>query len=135
MYFFVDPLVSTDNPQHSSMWNPKIGNPLLNLLYPLNILRLTLVLLYVYPTNNNSVPAIVPSIEALKGINNESFNATTIVTALKGALPSGISTGELFKSFRYLLTGTNVGATVPETIETLGKDVAIRRLEKGIHLS
>lgn len=43
-----------------------------------------------------------------------------------------ISHGNFFSSLRYILTGTNVGAGVPQTAETLGKKVVISRLEGAL---
>lgn len=48
------------------------------------------------------------------------------VQSLEG---SGLSKSQLMQALRYKLTGTMVGAGVPETMQVLGKEVVLRRLK------
>ncbi len=41
---------------------------------------------------------------------------------------AGVGKGQLQQALRYALTGTSVGAPIPETIQTLGKETVLRRL-------
>ena len=41
---------------------------------------------------------------------------------------TGVAKGQLQQSLRFALTGTSVGASMPETMHTLGKETVVRRL-------
>jgi glutamyl/glutaminyl-tRNA synthetase len=42
----------------------------------------------------------------------------------------GVSIGELFNTSRYLVTGSKIGAPVPDTFALLGKEMTLNRMKK-----
>lgn len=67
--------------------------------------------------------------EKLKDIPDEDFTVDTISQKLNELCEEeSVKMGKVFPSFRYALTGSFVGAGIPETIHVLGKETTLNRL-------
>jgi glutamyl/glutaminyl-tRNA synthetase len=71
-----------------------------------------------------STPEFVDQLRSI-----EPFEASTIKPWLYSvAEKNGLNPNHVMMALRYTVTGSRVGAGVAETIETLGKDTVINRL-------
>lgn len=79
---------------------------------------------------------MVSSIERrLRELSASSFDHTHILAIAKEeAKAHNIKLGDCFNLLRYMLTGKLVGAPMPHTMQTLGKETVMRRLEKTSNL-
>lgn len=99
-YFFHEPDISQSNPHSKTLWKP------------------------------DHSPKVVASF--LQQISNEqTFEALKLQQIMKKISEEfGIGIGELYKPLRFLLTGTVVGAGVPQTMQVLGREESMKRLSK-----
>lgn len=74
---------------------------------------------------------LINTAEFIQGLKSmEPFEATTIKPWLYSLAESkGINPNHLMMALRYKITGSRVGAGVAETIQVIGKDTTIHRLE------
>ncbi len=99
-YFFNEPNITRSNPHLAALW--KLDHS----------------------------PKMVASF--LQQVSGElDFEATKLQQIMKKTSQElGISIGELYKPLRFLLTGTVVGAAVPQTMQVLGREESLKRLSK-----
>jgi len=103
-YWWVDPEIGKSNDFYNKMWAP-----------------------------NKDRELIQQMITELDPITDENWNLNNITNALGVvATNRGLVPGQIYKPARYLLTGITMGATVPETMEVLGKSITMARLNRGL---
>lgn len=111
---------------YHKMWNPKSSlflSSTISILFPRSL-----------TTNKNLVPLLEQLLHEIKTSTQpftaEHFNSLCISIHSKNS--SVIPHGKFFTCVRYVLTGTNIGAGVPQTASTLGKSKVIKRLERAL---
>lgn len=71
--------------------------------------------------------------EAIQGIDNEAFTSQNIHDIIFPALEAaGIKAGKVMQAFRLVITGVGKGPDLMLTLEILGKDEGIKRIEKAL---
>eukprot|EP00128_Syssomonas_multiformis_P008533 Colp12_sorted_trinity150504_noHs@3517 len=65
----------------------------------------------------------------LRELPDSDFNSTTIARVFDGLAVGGVKKNDVMLLARYCVTGKKVGATLPRTLERLGKDAVLRRIE------
>ncbi|SCY24467.1 glutamyl-tRNA synthetase [Microbacterium sp. LKL04] len=80
----------------------------------------------------NAAEVLAASIDALEGVQADAFRAETIQAALAGSLIDGLGLKPrvAYGPARVALSGRRVSPPLFESMELLGKDVSIARLEK-----
>ncbi|WP_065570410.1 glutamate--tRNA ligase [Microbacterium oleivorans] len=80
----------------------------------------------------NAAEVLAASIEALEGVSADAFHAEAIQAALAGSLIDGMGLKPrvAYGPARVALSGRRVSPPLFESMELLGKDVSIARLEK-----
>jgi len=80
----------------------------------------------------NAAEVLAASIEALEGVPADAFHAEAIQAALAGSLIDGLGLKPrvAYGPARVALSGRRVSPPLFESMELLGKDVSIARLEK-----
>jgi glutamyl-tRNA synthetase len=82
---------------------------------------------------SETAPQLERLLEKLAAV--EDWTAAPLENALReSAAEQGISAGKLIHPTRLALTGTTVGAPLFDVVELLGKETALRRLEKFLSL-
>ena len=71
--------------------------------------------------------------EAIQDIDNEGFTSQNIHDTIFPALEAaGIKAGKVMQAFRLVITGVGKGPDLMLTLEILGKDEVIKRIEKAL---
>ena len=71
------------------------------------------------------------TVSQLENLSETDFTVSSISNILTSVCEAeNIKMGNLYPTLRYALTGTFVGAAIPETIHVLGKDKSILRLNQ-----
>ncbi|CAG8532859.1 8369_t:CDS:10 [Paraglomus occultum] len=75
--------------------------------------------------------AAVNALEKLNLIRGDNFTLDNLKTAIDSIIEdTKLDPKDVKSALRYIITGTQVGAHIAETIHTLGDDICIRRLQK-----
>lgn len=85
------------------------------------------IYIYIFFKKETILHLAIPSLRAIPSM---SFNTVTVKHALQGvATDAELKLNQVMMATRYAVTGLKVGAGVAETMDVLGKEVCLRRME------